>query len=181
MSDQFLAEIRIFPFNFAPIGWALCNGQLMAISQNAALFSLLGTNYGGDGRSTFGLPNLQGCVPLDQGQGAGLTNYVVGETGGAPSIVLQANQMGVHSHALNATTVIATAASPTSAIYAKGHYAPPGGAAGPVQAYTAKAPGSLMNANALASVGGGAPHNNLMPFLTVNFCIALTGIFPPRS
>jgi microcystin-dependent protein len=180
MSDQFLGEIRVFPFNFAPLGWALCNGQILSISQNTALFSLLGTNYGGDGRSTFGLPNLQGRVPVDQGQGPGLSTYVVGQSGGASTVQLSAPQSAAHSHALVATSVIATSASPAGAIYAKGHYTATAGN-GPVQAYTAQAPSSPMNTAALTGAGGGAAHNNLMPYLTLNFCIALSGIFPPRS
>src|SRR5271156_2764053 len=101
MTDQFLAEIRIFPFNFAPVGWALCNGQILAISQNTALFSLLGTNFGGNGTSTFGLPNLQGSVPVDQGQGAGLSPYAVGQSGGSPNITLLTTEMASHFHLLN--------------------------------------------------------------------------------
>jgi microcystin-dependent protein len=180
MSDQFLAEIRAFPFNFAPQGWALCNGQIMSISQNAALFSLLGTNFGGDGRSTFGLPNLQGRVPVDQGQGQSLSQYVVGETGGTSSVQLSAAQNVAHAHALVASTVVATSASPTGAVYATGHYTTTTGG-GPVEAYAATTPGATMSATALSPAGGGAAHNNMMPYLTLNFCIALTGIFPPRS
>jgi microcystin-dependent protein len=179
MTDQFIAEIRVFPFNFAPSGWAQCNGQLLSISQNTALFSLLGTNYGGDGRSTFGLPNLQGCVPVDQGQGPGLSPYVVGETGGSASVTLLAQQNAVHGHNLVADQEVATSASPSGALLMRGHYT--GTANGAVFAYTAHAPNAAMNANAIAFNGGGQPHNNLMPYLTLNFCIALTGIFPPRS
>jgi len=181
MSDQFLAEIRLFPFNFAPLGWALCNGQIMSIQQNTALFSLLGTNYGGNGTSNFGLPNLQGCIPVNQGQGPGLSLYVVGDTDGTSAVTLTAAQNGVHAHALAATSVVATAASPTGAIYARGHFSVTGGASGPVQSYTTKTPSAVMNNSALTPAGGGSPHNNMMPFLGVNFCIALTGIFPPRS
>ena len=180
MSDQFVAEIRAFPFNFAPLGWALCNGQLMSISQNTALFSLLGTNYGGDGRATFGLPNLQGRVAVDQGQGPGFSLYAVGEASGTSTVTLGAAQNGLHSHALVASTVVATAASPAGAVYARGHFTTTT-TGGPVQAYTAQAPSAPMNAAAISTAGGGAAHNNMMPYLTLNFCIALTGIFPPRS
>jgi microcystin-dependent protein len=179
MTDQFLAEIRIFPFNFAPVGWALCNGQLLSIAQNTAVFSLLGTNFGGDGRTTFGLPNLQGSIPVDHGQGPGLSQYVVGETGGATTVTLLAQQIAVHSHNLVADKEAATSASPSGALYMRGHYT--GATNGAVLAYTAQAPSSAMNASAIAQAGSNQPHNNMMPYLTLNFCIALQGIFPPRS
>jgi len=179
MADQFLAEIRIFPFNFAPFGWAQCNGQLLSISQNTALFSLLGTNFGGNGTSTFGLPNLQGSIPVDQGQGPGLSQYVVGETGGEAAVTLFANQNAVHSHSLVADKEVATSASPAGAIYMRGHYT--AATNGAVLAYTAQAPSTAMNANAIATAGGNLPHNNMMPYLTLNFCIALTGIYPARN
>lgn len=179
MTDQFLAEIRIFPFNFAPLGWAQCNGQLLPISQYAALFSLLGTNYGGDGKSNFGLPNLQGCVPVDQGQGPGLSIYDVGQTGGDAAVTLLAQENAIHSHSLVADKEAATSASPAGALYMRGHYT--GATNGAVFAYTAQAPNTAMSANAIALAGGNLPHNNMMPYLTLNFCIALQGIFPPRS
>jgi microcystin-dependent protein len=179
MTDQFLAEIRVFPFNFAPIGWAQCNGQILSIAQNAALFSLLGTNYGGNGTSTFGLPNLQGCVPLDQGQGPGLSPYSVGQSGGSPSVTLLTTEMASHSHSLNADREVASSANPSGAIYMRGHYTST--TSGAILAYTAQAPTTPMNTSAIGFVGGNQPHNNLMPYLTLNFCIALQGIFPPRS
>jgi len=180
MSDQFVAEIRLFPFNFAPVGWAFCNGQLLPISQYSALFSLLGAYYGGNGTSNFALPNLQGRIPVDQGQGPGLSPYTVGQSAGAPTITLTAQENAAHSHSLNADTEVATSASPAGAIYQKGHYKT-ATTAGIVQAYSAQAPGAAMNANALTPAGGGLPHNNMMPYLALNFCIALTGIYPQRS
>lgn len=175
MSDPFVAEIRVFGFNFAPRGWAFCDGQLMPISQNTALFSLLGTNFGGNGTSNFGLPNLQGSVPLQQGQGPGLSNYDLGETGGAPAVTLLSTELPPHSHTLNCSTVTADQTSPVGDIPA----APP---AQRGQNFFAATPGGspAMNANLLAPAGGNLPHNNMPPYLTLNFCIALTGIFPPR-
>jgi microcystin-dependent protein len=180
MSDQFLAEIRLFACNFAPIGWATCSGQILPISQNTALFSLLGTNYGGDGRSTFALPNLQGALPVAQGQGAGLSLYDLGETGGSPNVTLLATEMPSHSHTLNADKGAALSASPSGAIYMKGNFSS-GGTSGPVQAYKAQTPTTQMAANAIGPAGGSQPHNNLMPYLALNYCIALQGIYPPRS
>jgi microcystin-dependent protein len=180
MSDQFVAEIRIFPFNFAPTGWALCNGQLMPITQNTALFSLLGTMYGGDGKSTFALPNLQGSLPLFWGQGPGLSSYVEGETGGSDTITLIDTEMPSHSHTLNANTVAGTAADPNGNMFSDGNWSLQG-ASGKVQYYTTQAPAAQMNVNTIAPSGSSFPHNNLMPYLTVSFCIALQGIFPPRG
>jgi len=180
MSDQFLAEIRLFPFNFAPVGWAFCNGQILPISQNTALFSLIGTFYGGNGTSTFALPNLQSCIPVDQGQGVGLSPYAVGETDGAPTVTLVAAQNAVHTHALAGDQETPTSASPAGAIYMKGHYVT-ATTFGPVQTYSSQAPAATMNANAITLAGGNLAHNNLMPYLTLNFCIALQCIFPPRS
>jgi microcystin-dependent protein len=180
MSDQFLGEIRLFACNFAPIGWATCSGQILPISQNTALFSLLGTNYGGDGRSNFGLPNLQGALPVAQGQGAGLSLYVVGQSGGSASITLPATEMPSHTHTLNADKGTALSNNPAAAIYMKGHFTTTSGG-GPVQAYKAQTPTTQMAANAIGPIGGGQAHNNLMPYLALNYCIALQGIFPPRS
>jgi microcystin-dependent protein len=176
MADQFVAEIRIFPFNFAPKGWATCDGQLMPISQNTALFSLVGTYYGGDGRTTFGLPNLQGSAALNQGQGPGLTDRFIGEKSGTQTITLLIAEMPSHTHVVNAKTAGGTA-SPADFVWgtsnaakvAANFYAP--AAASPVN----------MNVGALSISGGNQPHNNLMPYLTFNFCIALQGIFPQRS
>lgn len=173
MADPFVAEIRIYPFNFAPRGWAFCDGQLLPISQNTALFSLLGTNFGGDGRSTFGLPNLQGRAAMQPRQGPGLSPRNLGETGGSSTVTLLQSQIPAHAHALSASNEIgddrkavgeAVARSTGGALY------------GPVPANAvALAP------EAVPAVGGGAPHNNMMPYLTMNFCIALQGIYPPRG
>ncbi len=175
MSDPFVAEIRMFAGNFAPKGWATCDGQLLPISQNTALFSLLGTFYGGDGKSTFGLPNLEGSAPLGQGQGAGLSDYFIGQVGGSDNITLLTSEMPVHSHALNAHTPDqADLLTPTAnSVLAK---------ANPGFGYnTSNAGMTSMSIQALTPAGGNLPHNNMMPFLTVTFIIAQQGVFPPRS
>ncbi len=181
MSSPFVAEIRIFGFNFAPKGWAFCAGQLMPISQNTALFSLLGTTYGGDGKSTFALPNLQGCAPLGQGQGAGLTLRVLGETGGEPSLTLLQSEIPSHAHTLNADTAFATTADPANSLYMRGNFDDGNGHTGGVQIYDNVAPTTQMGPLSIAPAGGSQPHNNMMPYLTFNFCIALQGVFPPRT
>ena len=176
MSDQFVAEIRIFPFNFPPTGWAFCDGQLMPLSQNTALFSLLGTTYGGDGKSTFALPDLQGAAPLQPGQGQGLSLYDLGEMTGVESVTLLESEIPAHTHSMNAANIPADQASPgangdrSMARSVNGFaYIPPAGQ-------------TLVNMNfqSLAPAGGSLPHNNMMPYLTLNFCIALQGIFPAR-
>lgn len=172
MADPFVAEIRMFGFNFAPQGWAFCNGQLLPIVQNVALFSLLGTNYGGDGRTTFGLPNLQGASPMNAGQGPGLSERLVGEGGGTGGVAFLSSEVPPHGHRLRATAT-ATAGDPAGAALA------------PLtsgEAYrAAPAATTLMGADALSAAGGSQPHNNRQPYLALNFCIALQGIFPPRS
>lgn len=175
MADPFVAEIRIFPFNFAPRGWAFCNGQLLPISQNTALFSLLGTTYGGDGKSTFALPNLQGRTPMFDGQGPGLSLRDLGETGGSPTVTLLTSEMPAHSHFFGgAAATGGDTQSPTNAIWAQ----VPGRAV-VFQYHTT--PNGAMNPNAMPPAGGGLPHNNLQPYLTLSFCIALQGVFPPRG
>lgn len=175
MSDPFVAEIRIFPFSFAPRGWAFCDGQLLPISQNTALFSLLGVTYGGNGKSTFALPNFQGQTPMQQGQGPGLTLRDLGETGGEPSVTLLQTEMPSHNHGVQAG--------------AGGGQPGPGGnvwASGLKTGPSLYTPSGTNNNNvpmspvALSPTGGSQPHNNLMPYLTLNFCIALQGIFPAR-
>jgi microcystin-dependent protein len=176
MANPFVAEIRIFAGNFAPTGWALCNGQLMPISQNTALFSLLGTTYGGDGKSNFALPNMQGSAPMQAGQGAGLSLRDLGETGGEPTVTLLQTEMPAHSHGVQAA---ASGGLPSPAANAwasglKGHggsYAvtPPAGSA--VQ----------MNPLGTSVTGGNLPHNNLPPYLGLTFIIALQGVFPARG
>jgi|SRR5579864_7362600 len=176
MSDAFLAEIRIFTGNFAPTGWALCDGQLLPISQNTALFSLLGTTYGGNGTSNFALPNLQGMAPLGAGQGVGLSLRALGETGGEQAVALLQTEMAAHNHPAEAHSGSAgDRISPAGNLWSKAHY---GRSNEPMYSATGTAP---MNPFALSIVGGSQPHNNLMPFTTFTFIIALQGIYPPRS
>jgi microcystin-dependent protein len=192
MANPFVAEIRIFPFNFPPKGWAFCDGQILPITQNTALFSLIGTFYGGNGTSTFALPDLQGSVPLHVGfnqPGPGLSNYALGEERGVDSVTLLTSEMPVHNHSVNVTSANANTANPAGALLAKGRFNDGQGHTGGVSPYEptttqAGVPTDLSN-NALnisaASVAGGSqPHTNLMPYLTLNFCIALQGVFPPR-
>jgi microcystin-dependent protein len=174
VADPFVAEIRIFPFNFAPRGWAFCNGQLMPISQNTALFALLGTTYGGDGKSTFALPNVQGNVVIHPGQGPGLSLYDLGQTGGSETISLLESEMPSHAHSLRASVSDALEPAPANQLFAKG--------AG-IGMYVDAAAGqqTQLNANAVAPAGGDQPHNNMQPYLTLNYCLALQGVFPPRT
>ena len=172
--DPFIGEIRVVGFNFAPKGWAFCNGQLLPILQNTALFSLLGTTYGGDGRSTFALPNLQGCAPMHPGQGPGLSIHDLGETGGAASVTLLDTEMPAHSHGLKALLTPGTTASPAGASFAK--------APGTTSLYgPASGTPTTLSSQALNVTGGSLPHNNMQPYLTLNFVIAMQGVFPPRS
>lgn len=172
MSEPFIAEIRILPYNFAPDGWALCNGQLMPIQQNEALFSLLGTTYGGNGVNNFGLPNLQGCAPMHPGSGPGLTPRVIGEQGGSASVTLTANELPAHVHQQMQSGGTATASTPdASTTFARSS----------AQMYAGGSPNATAIPQALQPVGGGQPHNNLQPYQAINFCIALQGIFPMRS
>jgi len=175
MSDQFLGEIRIFGFNFAPIGWALCDGQILPISQNAALFSLLGTNYGGNGTSNFGLPNLQGSAPVDQGQGPGLSIYNLGDTGGVTTVTLDATQIPNHTHPVHCLATNGDSGTPVGNAWAA-----IAGGRGALNLYAATA-NATMNAGATGAAGGGQPHNNMAPYLVLCFCIALQGIFPTRN
>jgi microcystin-dependent protein len=175
MSDPFVAEIRIFPFNFAPKGWAFCNGQLLPISQNTALFSLVGTFYGGDGKSTFGLPNLQGSAPMNQGQGAGLEDRFIGETGGEQNITLLQTEIPAHTHTASADSGGGTSHDPTGNVWASAQVLRVG------QKLYAGTGGPSMNPGALTVAGKSFPHNNMMPYLTLNFCIALQGIYPARG
>ena len=173
--DPFLAEIRIFPFNFAPKGWAFCDGQILPLSQNTALFSLLGTTYGGDGKSNFALPNLQGNAPMHPGQGPGLSMHDLGETGGTSTVTLLESEMAAHNHSLMASTQPGEDPAP-----------------GPAEALARSVGASLyqsitntnvvqLSPNTIGLSGSGQPHNNMQPYLTLNFCIALQGVYPPRT
>jgi len=172
MSDPFVAEIRMLPWNFAPKGWAMCNGRLMPISQNTALFSLLGTNYGGDGRSTFALPDLSSRAPMHPGQGPGLSMHYLGDQGGEASVTLTPAQIPVHTHKLSASNVAATASTPGVSVLQ--------GNSGSVPVYSNTAGTPVARAQ-LAPSGNNQPHNNMPPYLTLNFCIALQGVYPIRS
>ena len=173
--DPFVAEIRVFAFNFAPTGWAFCNGQLLPISQNTALFSLLGTTYGGDGRSTFALPNLQGRVAIHQNQGPGLSERFLGESGGADSVTLLQSEIPSHNH-LVACAPANSGQSNNAANNLPGHS---NNAVNLI--YNAQAPNTQFNPQAITVAGGNQPHNNDMPTLVLNICIALQGIFPSRG
>jgi microcystin-dependent protein len=173
VADPFVAEIRIFPFNFAPQGWAWCDGQLLPLSQNTALFSLLGTTYGGNGKSNFALPNLQGRAPMHPGQGPGLSLHDLGETGGSPTVTLLESEIPAHAHSLRAVPDPADVQGPSPARSLA--------RSAPGFAYLAGSPSATLAAEALAPAGGDQPHNNMMPFLTFYFCIALQGVFPPRG
>lgn len=173
MADPFVAEIRIFPFNFAPKGWAFCDGQILPLSQNTALFSLLGTTYGGNGQSNFALPNMQGNAPMHPGQGPGLSLHDLGETGGTETVSLLESEIPQHAHQLRADL------------------ADPGdtNVPGPAASLAISTGGTLYQAaqsgqmafETLAPAGGDQPHNNMQPYLTLNFCIALQGVYPPRT
>ena len=171
--DPFVAEIRIFPFNFAPKGWAVCDGQILPLSQNTALFSLLGTTYGGDGKSNFALPNLQGAAPMHPGQGPGLSLHDLGEAGGTDAVTLLESELPAHTHPLRADTIDpadTNVPSPTASLAVS-----TGGPLYQTSANTQLAP------QALTPAGGDQPHNNLMPYLTLTYCIALQGVYPPRN
>jgi microcystin-dependent protein len=173
MADPFVAEIRIFPFNFAPKGWAWCHGQLIPISQNTALFSLLGTTYGGDGKSTFALPDLQGSAAMHPGQGPGLSLHDLGETGGSETVTLLESEFPSHSHTWRADLIdlADTNVSSPNASFAQSA----GGTLYQSATNTQLAP------DALVPAGGDQPHNNMQPYLTLYFNIALQGVFPPRT
>ena len=172
MADPFVAEIRVFGFNFAPRGWAFCNGQIMPISQNTALFSLLGTTYGGDGKSTFALPNLLGSAAMHPGQGQGLSLRDLGEVSGSETITLLTSEMPAHNHSLASTNDDGNNTNPGGRYFGRGNalYLNPSGQQ-QVQ----------MAQQMLYPAGSSLPHNNMQPYLTLNFCIALQGVFPPRS
>lgn len=170
MSDPFVAEIRIVAFNFAPTGWAQCYGQLMPISQNTALFSLLGTTYGGDGKSTFALPDFQGSAPMQQGQGPGLSVRSLGETGGETAVTLLTTEMAAHSHQAAGLGAAANTPTPSGALWAQTR--------GNLYAGSAN---TTMSPQSTTVTGGSQPHNNMSPYLVLNFIIALQGVYPPRG
>jgi microcystin-dependent protein len=173
MADPFVAEIRIFGFNFAPKGWAFCDGQILPLSQNTALFSLLGTWYGGDGKSNFALPDLRGNAPMFYGQGPGLSSHDLGETGGSDTVSLLESEIPSHAHNYMASAQLGLANKGQSQDWAMGDG---------INLYAAATnPLVPMAAQALAPSGGGLPHNNMQPYLTLNFCIALQGVYPPRT
>ena len=174
--DPFVAEVRIFPFNFAPRGWAFCDGQLLPISQNTALFSLLGTTYGGDGKSNFALPNMQGNAPMHAGQGPGLSLYDLGQNGGSETVTLLQTEMPAHTHGMMSAPTIVAADSNICTGNSMGKSSQ-GNAYAPYVAQSVV----QMSANALAPAGGSLGHNNMQPYLTLNFCIAMQGVFPPRT
>jgi microcystin-dependent protein len=181
MSQPFLAEIRMFGFNFAPKGWAFCAGQILPLSQNTALFSLLGTVYGGDGKSTFALPNLQGTSALHPGQSTTGTQYFLGEEGGEMTHTLLVAEMPSHNHQVTGDTNFGTNPDPNGLIYMRGNYDDGQGKTGGVQVYVNAAPDTQLNPAAAVGIAGSSqPHNNMMPFNTFNFCIALQGVFPQR-
>jgi len=171
MSSPFIGEIRMFGGNFAPAGWAFCNGQLMAISENDALFTLIGTTYGGDGQSTFGLPDLQGRLPMHMGTGPGLTTRTIGEMGGVESVTLTTNQIPVHTHVPLAVSTNGNQSTPQNGVWA----------GAPDSRYSSGAPNLAMNPSLVGAAGGSQPHDNLMPFLAISFIISLFGVFPTQN
>ena len=172
MSDPFVGEIRMFAGNFAPRGFAFCSGQLLAISQNAALFSLFGTIYGGDGESTFALPDLRGRVPVHMGTGAGLSSRPIGQKGGAESVALTAAHLPAHRHTIQASSVAAPESRPGGNVLA---------ADTPVDIYQTSAPTDTTSADATTEAGGGGAHPNVQPFLCINFIVSLVGVYPSRT
>jgi microcystin-dependent protein len=203
MSEPFIGQIMLVPYNFAPRGWAFCNGQLLSIAQNTALFSLLGTTYGGNGQTTFALPDLRGRVPISSGQGPGLGSYDLGQIGGAESVTLTTNQMPAHTHQLpshthqapahtHAVTALTDSAStgaptsnlPASAARGTNLYAPPSANTTTMASSMIQSGGELPTSSAqpaIQSTGGSQPFDISAPYLTLNYCIALEGIFPARE
>ena len=179
MADQFLGQLMLVGFNFAPTGWAICAGQILPITQNTALFSLFGTTFGGNGTSNFGLPNLQGNVVVGAGQGPGLTLYDVGETGGSSTVTLLASEVPQHTHAANAHSGRANLSTPNNTAA----FGEASGLGGPIYNTTTNPAPTLvqMSQATLPPAGGNLPHNNMMPYLTLNWIVALQGIYPSRS
>jgi len=171
MSDPFIGEIRLFGFNFAPVGWAMCQGQLLSISQNTALFSLLGTTYGGNGTTNFALPDLRGRVPLSMGQGTGLANYVLGQSAGAETTSLSAAQLPTHTHTLQGSAAPASSDQPGGGVLGRTSQS----------IYSAPPASVALDPSSVTSTGGSQPVDLHQPYLALNFCIALQGIFPSRG
>lgn len=171
-SAPYLGQILIVSFEFAPKGWAMCNGQLLAINQNQALFSLIGTYYGGDGRTNFALPDLRGRAPIHQGSLAGGSDYVIGEIGGEETVTLTINQIPAHTHELMAYGGVGTTANPTGAVWA---------AQSRLDVYSSAVPSGAMGAGSIATAGGTQPHDNRSPYLVVNYIIALNGVYPSQN
>jgi microcystin-dependent protein len=171
MTEPFLGEIRLFPYNFAPRGWAFCQGQILSIAQNTALFSLLGTTYGGNGQTTFALPDLRGRVPVSSGQGPGLSFYTLGEEAGVESVTLSQQQMPQHNHQVQVNNAGSATGRPSGAY--------PGQTSG--NAYAPSTDGTTFAPQAISNSGGSQPHENRQPYLALNYCIALEGIFPSRN
>ena len=167
MSNPFVGEIRLFAGTFAPLGWAFCDGQLLSIAQNEVLFNLIGTTYGGDGQNTFALPDLRGRVPVHQGNG-----YVVGQSGGAETVTLTAAQMPPHQHAMHASTNAASTAHGPSEVL---------GSSAAMRFYGTGTPNMAMDPNALTAVGGNQPHENMPPFVAINYIVSMFGIFPSQN
>lgn len=173
MAHPFVGEIRLFAGNFAPNGWAFCDGSLLSIAQNDVLFSLIGTTYGGDGQNTFALPDMRGRVPVHQGQGPGLSPYMIGQAAGVEQVTLLAQQMPSHSHVLNATTADATTGTGVAGDLT--------GKAATTSFYGSTPGGGALASQALTTSGGSQPHNNMAPFLGLNFIISLFGIYPSQG
>lgn len=178
--EPFLGQIMMVGFNFAPRGWAFCNGQLLAISQNTALFSLLGTTYGGDGRTTFALPDLRGRCAVGMGQGPGLSNYSQGEMGGQENVTLIQTQMPTHTHTLGASSSVGAVSDPSGAVIANNQVTIERGKTVPASAFNPGPANATMNPQAISPAGGNQPHENRQPYIAMNYIIALEGIFPPR-
>jgi microcystin-dependent protein len=169
MSDPYIGEIRMFGGTFAPVGWLFCEGQQLPISENEALFQLIGTTYGGDGEENFNLPDLRASLPVHQGQASGLANYTMGEKGGTTTVTLTTQQLAGHSHSIMATQNLGTSSSPAGQVLATGKN---------VSMFRVIAPNVPMAANVILPVGGSQPHENVMPYATLNFIISLFGFFP---
>ncbi|WP_426756414.1 phage tail protein [Myxococcus sp. Y35] len=174
MSEPFIGQIMMFAGNFPPRGWAFCQGQLLSIAQNTALFSILGTTYGGNGQTTFALPDLRGRYPMQPGQGPGLSPRTLGEQGGSETVTLLANQMPAHNHSLNVSSQQGDTETPVGTVLAADNNAT-------ILNYRAAPIDGTMNPAAIGAAGGSQPHNNMSPFLCINFIIALEGIYPSRN